>query len=145
MLCRNGGRWNEWLLLPIKLRDLPATAQLVLTLWELDAPGHVAPVGGSTFRLFTRPKYAASARAVGGGGGGPRRRGGRAGPPTLDLCPNCEGDGSALTTTPSKSAATEEAHRRDKVAPCDRTLTCARASISQAALMRDAGPVGQAA
>ena len=33
----------------------------------------------------------------------------------LDLWPNREGDGSTATTTPSKSVATEEAHRRDKL------------------------------
>ena len=33
----------------------------------------------------------------------------------LDLWPNCEGDGSDHSRTPSKSVATEEAHRRDKV------------------------------
>ena len=50
--------WNEWLSMPIKIRDLSPTAQLVFTLWDLYSPGRYTPIGGTTFRLFTQPKYA---------------------------------------------------------------------------------------
>jgi phosphatidylinositol 3-kinase len=45
-------RWNEWLVLPIKYRDLPASAQLVITIWDTEKPRKTVPVGGTTFRLF---------------------------------------------------------------------------------------------
>lgn len=45
-------RWNEWLVLPIKYRDLPASAQLVITIWDIEKPRKTVPVGGTTFRLF---------------------------------------------------------------------------------------------
>jgi len=49
-------RWNEWITLPIKIRDLPQSAQLVFTLWDLYSPRRYTPVGGTTFRLFTQAK-----------------------------------------------------------------------------------------
>lgn len=44
--------WNEPISLPIKYRDLPQTAQLVVTVYDIAGPGELAVVGGSTLRLF---------------------------------------------------------------------------------------------
>ncbi|KAJ1979850.1 Phosphatidylinositol (PI) 3-kinase [Dimargaris verticillata] len=45
--------FNEWVTLPIRYRDLPLTAQLVLNVWTLQAPRQVVILGGSTLPLFT--------------------------------------------------------------------------------------------
>lgn len=44
--------WNEHITLPIKYRDLPQNAQLVVTVYDIAGPGELAVVGGSTLRLF---------------------------------------------------------------------------------------------
>lgn len=45
--------WNEWLTLPIKYCDLPASAQCAITVWDTcSGPRKVKPVGGTTLRLF---------------------------------------------------------------------------------------------
>ncbi|GAA5991028.1 hypothetical protein JCM10908_006509 [Rhodotorula pacifica] len=44
--------WNEHITLPIKYRDLPLNAQLVVTVYDIAGPGELAIVGGSTLRLF---------------------------------------------------------------------------------------------
>lgn len=44
--------WNEHITLPIKYRDLPLNAQLVVTVYDIAGPGQLAVVGGSTLRLF---------------------------------------------------------------------------------------------
>ena len=54
--CLASTRWNEWITLPIKIRDLPQSSQLVFTLWDLYSPRRYTPVGGTTFRLFTQAK-----------------------------------------------------------------------------------------
>ena len=51
------GSWNEWLTIPVKFRDLPVTAQLAFTVWDVYGPRKVVPVGGTTFRLFGKHKY----------------------------------------------------------------------------------------
>lgn len=48
--------WNEWLTIPLKYRDLPVTAQLALTVWDIYGPRKAVPVGGTTFRLFGKYK-----------------------------------------------------------------------------------------
>jgi len=48
------GRWEEWLNFPIKIADLPQTAQLCMTVWDLYGPQKYVAVGGTSFRLFTK-------------------------------------------------------------------------------------------
>lgn len=50
-------RWNEWISLPIKYCDLPLNSQIAITVWDIDGPRQVTPVGGSTFRLFGKKWY----------------------------------------------------------------------------------------
>eukprot|EP00163_Fabomonas_tropica_P021263 TRINITY_DN3727_c0_g1_i2.p1 TRINITY_DN3727_c0_g1~~TRINITY_DN3727_c0_g1_i2.p1 ORF type:complete len:864 (-),score=149.89 TRINITY_DN3727_c0_g1_i2:265-2856(-) len=47
-------RWNEWLSLPCKYRDLPLDAQLVITIWDIYGPGKVMAVGGTSLSLFSK-------------------------------------------------------------------------------------------
>lgn len=45
--------WNEWLNLPIKYCDLPASAQFAITIWDTSLGSRkVKPIGGTTLRLF---------------------------------------------------------------------------------------------
>lgn len=44
--------WNEWLRLPVKYPDLPQSAQVALTVWDIYGPGKAVPVGGTTVTLF---------------------------------------------------------------------------------------------
>ncbi|RDL41533.1 putative 1-phosphatidylinositol 3-kinase [Venustampulla echinocandica] len=55
---RSERKWNEWLTLPINCSNLPVSAQLAITIWDLsptggkDAQGHAIPFGGTTLPLF---------------------------------------------------------------------------------------------
>ncbi|KAL0089612.1 C2 domain-containing protein [Phycomyces blakesleeanus] len=49
---KNHWSWNEWLTLPIKYCDLPASAQYAITVWDTVGPRKAVPVGGTTLRLF---------------------------------------------------------------------------------------------
>jgi len=44
--------WNEWLTLPVKYSDLPRTAMLALTIWDIYGSCKAQPVGGTTVPLF---------------------------------------------------------------------------------------------
>ncbi|KAJ9091439.1 hypothetical protein QFC20_007629 [Naganishia adeliensis] len=46
--------WNSTIQLPILYASLPQDAQLAITLWDIEAPGKAAPVGGSTLELFNK-------------------------------------------------------------------------------------------
>lgn len=51
-------KWDQWLELPVSIRHLPATAQLALTVWDLNPLpkdgklDHSVPFGGTTITLF---------------------------------------------------------------------------------------------
>ncbi|KAG2417340.1 hypothetical protein HFD88_008559 [Aspergillus terreus] len=50
--------WNEWLPMPMSLKDAPFNCQLAITIWDLSpfggdgAQGHYVPFGGTTIALF---------------------------------------------------------------------------------------------
>jgi phosphatidylinositol 3-kinase len=50
--------WNEWLQLPMSIKDAPLKCQLAITIWDLSpfggegADGHYIPFGGTTIPLF---------------------------------------------------------------------------------------------
>ena len=44
--------WNEWLLLPIHYKDVPRTAVLALTIYDIYGPRKATPVGGTTIPIF---------------------------------------------------------------------------------------------
>ncbi|KAF9894558.1 Phosphatidylinositol (PI) 3-kinase [Aspergillus nanangensis] len=50
--------WNEWLRMPMTLKDAPFRCQLAITIWDLSpfggegAQGHYTPFGGTTIPLF---------------------------------------------------------------------------------------------
>lgn len=51
-------KWDQWLKLPVSIRDLPASAQLALTVWDINPLpkdgrlDHSTPFGGTTIALF---------------------------------------------------------------------------------------------
>uniref|UniRef100_A0A673JLR7 Phosphatidylinositol 3-kinase catalytic subunit type 3 n=1 Tax=Sinocyclocheilus rhinocerous TaxID=307959 RepID=A0A673JLR7_9TELE len=80
--------WNEWLRLPVKYPDLPQSAQVTLTVWDVYGPGQATPVGGTTVTLFG--KYGMF----------------RQGMHDLKVWPGVEGDGSEPTSTPGRTSST---------------------------------------
>ncbi|CAM0142069.1 Phosphatidylinositol (PI) 3-kinase [Umbelopsis sp. WA50703] len=90
-------RWNEWLVLPIKYRDLPASAQLAITIWDIEKPRNTVPVGGTTFKFFG--KYLTM----------------RKGKHKLYVWPGVEADGKAESATPSKLQKQDELDRLEKL------------------------------
>ncbi|KAG1204363.1 hypothetical protein G6F70_000580 [Rhizopus microsporus] len=81
---KNHWSWNEWLTLPIKYCDLPASAQFAITVWKANGPRKVQPVGGTTLRVFGKHFTL------------------RKGKQKLHLWPDREADGKQDTSTPSK-------------------------------------------
>jgi phosphatidylinositol 3-kinase len=57
---KNARGWNEWLELPVSYANLPASAQLAITLWDLspledtDSNMHAVPFGGTAIPLFDK-------------------------------------------------------------------------------------------
>ncbi|RHZ89967.1 hypothetical protein Glove_9g253 [Diversispora epigaea] len=94
---KNHWSWNEWLTIPLKYRDLPVTAHLALTVWDIYGPRKVVPVGGTTFRLFG--KYNTL----------------RKGKHKCYLWPGVEADGRENSITPSKVGNKSEMDRLEKL------------------------------
>ncbi|PGH27797.1 hypothetical protein AJ80_00585 [Polytolypa hystricis UAMH7299] len=50
--------WNEWLRMPISIKDVPLNTQLAITIWDVSplgsnsGGGHSVPFGGTTISLF---------------------------------------------------------------------------------------------
>ena len=55
---KNSRAWNEWLRLPILIKDCPINSQLAITIWDFSPEGgngaedHSVPFGGTTISLF---------------------------------------------------------------------------------------------
>nr|GAT46026.1 atypical/PIKK/PI3K protein kinase [Mycena chlorophos] len=94
---KNNYTWNEWITLPIRYCDLPLSAQIVFTVWDIAGPRAAVPVGGSTFRMFGK-KWTL-----------------RRGKHRLHLWRGVEGDGSADSATPSKLEERDEMGRLEKL------------------------------
>ena len=53
-----GRSWNEWLELPVLIKDCPISSQIAITIWDLSpfpenqSPDHIIPFGGTTVPLF---------------------------------------------------------------------------------------------
>ncbi|KAH8978579.1 atypical/PIKK/PI3K protein kinase [Lactarius hatsudake] len=94
---KNSYTWNEWITLPIRYCDLPLSSQITFTVWDIAGPRAAVPVGGTTFRLFSK-KWTL-----------------RRGKHRMLLWPGKEADGSLETTTPSKSGTRDEMGRLEKL------------------------------
>lgn len=55
---KNSRTWNEWLELPVSIKDCPISSQIAITIWDLspvredDLVDHAVPFGGTTVPLF---------------------------------------------------------------------------------------------
>eukprot|EP01135_Chromosphaera_perkinsii_P000665 Nk52_evm32s147 gene=Nk52_evmTU32s147 len=49
---KNKWNWGEWLVLPLKYKDLSRCAQIGFTVWDLHPPNRTVPIGGATLSLF---------------------------------------------------------------------------------------------
>ncbi|KAN0128791.1 Protein kinase-like domain containing protein [Lactarius tabidus] len=94
---KNTYTWNEWITLPIRYCDLPLSSQITFTVWDIAGPRAAVPVGGTTFRLFSK-KWTL-----------------RRGKHRMLLWPDKEADGGLETATPSKSEARDEMGRLEKL------------------------------
>ncbi|BGP41137.1 Phosphatidylinositol (PI) 3-kinase [Rhodotorula kratochvilovae] len=88
--------WNEHVTLPIKYRDLPLSAQLAVTVFDIAGPRQRAVVGGATLRLFGAKCTL------------------KKGKQRLFLWQGKEADGSADSDTPSKVGLRDEMGRLEK-------------------------------
>ncbi|KAF9209146.1 Phosphatidylinositol (PI) 3-kinase [Haplosporangium sp. Z 27] len=89
--------WNEWIVLPIKYKDLPLDAQLAFTIWDAASPRKVVAIGGSTLRLFGSFNIILT------------------GPQKLRMWADCEADGSEHSKTPSDTGERDEMDRFEKL------------------------------
>ncbi|KDQ24549.1 hypothetical protein PLEOSDRAFT_1067370 [Pleurotus ostreatus PC15] len=89
--------WNEWITFPVRYCDLPLNSQVTFTVWDIAGPRTAAPVGGSTFRLFSK-KWTL-----------------RRGKHRLWLWQGVEADGSVESSTPSKLDVRDEMGRLEKL------------------------------
>ncbi|KAF2434393.1 phosphatidylinositol 3-kinase catalytic subunit [Tothia fuscella] len=84
--------WGEWLSLPVDYSNLPATAQLAITTWDLSPAGgknsrfHAVPFGGTTIPLFDKDGTLQTGRQ------------------RCKIYRNREADGWSSTTTPNLPA-----------------------------------------
>ncbi len=57
---KNSRTWNEWLRLPVLIKDCPISSQLAITVWDVSPAGgngtkdHSVPFGGTTIPLFDK-------------------------------------------------------------------------------------------
>jgi phosphatidylinositol 3-kinase len=57
---KNSRTWNEWLQLPVLIKDCPISSQVAITIWDLspcpqnNAIDHAVPFGGTTVPLFDK-------------------------------------------------------------------------------------------
>ncbi|ORY40889.1 phosphatidylinositol 3-kinase [Neocallimastix californiae] len=77
--------WNQWLEIPIKYKNLPLNSQIKFTIWKPYSSYKSIPVGGSTFRLFSKNNVL------------------KTGKHRLLVHPDTEGDGMDNSKTLSKS------------------------------------------
>ncbi|THV02807.1 putative atypical/PIKK/PI3K protein kinase [Dendrothele bispora CBS 962.96] len=91
--------WNEWITFPIRYCDLPLSAQITFTVWDIAGTRAATAVGGTTFRLFGK-KWQVTLRR---------------GKHRLLLWPGIEADGSTESTTPSKLGVRDEMGRLEQL------------------------------
>lgn len=89
--------WIEWLTLPIDYCDLPQSAQLAITVWDIAGPGQTTPFGGTTVRLFDTDNTI------------------KKGKQKCKIWPGVEADGLNDTQTPSPVDTNNEMDRLEKL------------------------------
>ncbi|GAA5927147.1 phosphatidylinositol 3-kinase VPS34 [Sporobolomyces koalae] len=96
--ARNAIQWNESFSLPIKIRDLPVSAQLAITVYDIAGPGFKREcVGGSALRLFGTKSTL------------------KRGQQRVYLWKHTKADGTSESHTPSKIGFRDEMGRLEKL------------------------------
>ncbi|KAL4759766.1 phosphatidylinositol 3-kinase VPS34 [Aspergillus foveolatus] len=109
--------WNEWLQLPISIKDAPLRCQLAITIWDLSpfggegANGHHIPFGGTTIRLFDDDGKL------------------KTGKQKCKVYRHKAADGFSATTTPSTPSKRRRGNKPDPLGPSPEELELERVEV----------------
>ncbi|KAL4980523.1 kinase-like domain-containing protein [Aspergillus desertorum] len=109
--------WNEWLQLPMSIKDAPLKCQLAITIWDLSpfggegADGHYIPFGGTTIRLFDEDGKL------------------RTGKQKCKVYRHKAADGFSATTTPSSPPKRRRGKKPDPLGPSPEELELERVEV----------------
>lgn len=109
--------WNEWLQLPISIKDAPLRCQLAITIWDLSpfggegANGHYIPFGGTTIRLFDDDGKL------------------KTGKQKCKVYRHKAADGFSATTTPSTPSKRRKGNKPDPLGPSPEELELERVEV----------------
>ncbi|KAL4750928.1 hypothetical protein BDW72DRAFT_213115 [Aspergillus terricola var. indicus] len=109
--------WNEWLQLPISIKDAPLRCQLAITIWDLSpfggegANGHYIPFGGTTIRLFDEDGKL------------------KTGKQKCKVYRHKAADGFSATTTPSTPSKRRRGNKPDSLGPSPEELELERVEV----------------
>ncbi|KAL5334366.1 kinase-like domain-containing protein [Aspergillus crustosus] len=109
--------WNEWLQLPMAIKDAPLRCQLAITIWDLSpfggegADGHYIPFGGTTIPLFDDEGKLKTGRQK------------------CKVYRHKAADGFSTTTTPSSVHKRRKGSRPDPLGPSTEELELERVEV----------------
>ncbi|KAL4877520.1 kinase-like domain-containing protein [Aspergillus karnatakaensis] len=109
--------WNEWLQLPMSIKDAPLKCQLAITIWDLSpfggegADGHYIPFGGTTIPLFDDEGKLKTGRQK------------------CKVHRHKAADGFSATTTPSSPPKRRKSSRPDQLGPSTEELELERVEV----------------
>ncbi|RDW72488.1 phosphatidylinositol 3-kinase VPS34 [Aspergillus mulundensis] len=109
--------WNEWLQLPMSIKDAPLKCQLAITIWDLSpfggdgADGHYIPFGGTTIRLFDDDGKL------------------KTGKQKCKVYRHKAADGFSATTTPSSPPKRRRGNKPDQLGPSQEELELERVEV----------------
>lgn len=109
--------WNEWLQLPICIKDAPLKCQLAITIWDLSpfggegADGHYVPFGGTTIRLFDKDGKLKTGRQK------------------CKVYRHKAADGFSATTTPSSPPKKRKGNKPDPLGPSTEEMELERVEV----------------
>ncbi|KAL4904536.1 hypothetical protein BDW74DRAFT_26157 [Aspergillus multicolor] len=114
---KNARAWNEWLQLPMSIKDAPLKCQLAITIWDLSpfggdgADGHYIPFGGTTIRLFDDDGKL------------------KTGKQKCKVYRHKAADGFSATTTPSSPSKRRRGNKPDPLGPSPEELELERVEV----------------
>lgn len=109
--------WNEWLQLPMSIKDAPLKCQLAITIWDLSpfggegADGHYVPFGGTTIRLFDEDAKLKTGRQK------------------CKVYRHKTADGFSATTTPSSPPKKRKGNKPDRLGPSTEEMELERVEV----------------
>lgn len=109
--------WNEWLQLPICIKDAPLKCQIAITIWDLSpfggegADGHYVPFGGTTIRLFDEDGKLKTGRQK------------------CKVYRHKAADGFSATTTPSSPPKKRKGNKPDPLGPSTEEMELERVEV----------------